>query len=70
MKRKIAVAALTLALAGSAAACGDGGSTGAATQAHGPITVWYSNNAEEVTWAKQMVAAWNTAHADQKITGQ
>ena len=69
MKRKIAVAALALALAGSAA-CGDDGSTGAATQARGAITVWYSNNAEEVAWGKQMVAAWNTAHPDQKVTSQ
>ena len=28
----------------------------------GPITIWYSNNAEEVAWGKQMVAAWNAAH--------
>ncbi|MFG1622719.1 sugar ABC transporter substrate-binding protein, partial [Kribbella sp. NPDC049227] len=70
MKRMTIAAALVLALAGGAAACGDGGSTGAATQARGEISVWYSNNAEEVAWAKQMVTAWNAGHADQKITGQ
>jgi multiple sugar transport system substrate-binding protein len=48
---------------------GDGGS-GTAAQAKGPITVWMSNNAEEVTWGKQMVAAWNAAHPDQKVTAQ
>ena len=73
MKRKLTSVLLALGLAGTAAACGGGdggGSTDAAAQAKGPITVWYSNNAEEVAWAKQMVASWNSAHADQKVTGQ
>ncbi|TCC07160.1 sugar ABC transporter substrate-binding protein, partial [Kribbella soli] len=68
MKRKIAAGALVLALAGGSVACGDDGSTGAGTQARGRITIWYSNNAEEVAWGKQMVAAWNAEHADQKVT--
>ena len=59
-----------LALAG----CGGGGSgSGSASQelnARGPITVWYSNNEQEVAWGKAMVSAWNTAHADQQVTGQ
>ncbi|TCO16980.1 hypothetical protein EV652_119169, partial [Kribbella steppae] len=71
---KLQAGLLALVLAGSLAACGDSGDSSggadAAAKATGPITIWYSNNAEEVTWAKQMVAAWNTAHADQKITGQ
>ncbi|TDU88423.1 carbohydrate ABC transporter substrate-binding protein (CUT1 family) [Kribbella voronezhensis] len=72
MKRKVTSVLLALGLAGTAAACGGGGggSSDAAAQAKGPITVWYSNNAEEVAWAKQMVASWNSAHADQKVTGQ
>ena len=32
--------------------------------------VWYSNNAEEVAWGKKMVAAWNQAHPNEKVTGQ
>jgi multiple sugar transport system substrate-binding protein len=73
MKRKVTSALLAITLAGAAAACGGGsggGSADAAAQARGPITVWLSNNAEEVAWGKQMVAAWNTAHADQKVTAQ
>ncbi|MDX6238681.1 MAG: multiple sugar transport system substrate-binding protein, partial [Kribbellaceae bacterium] len=68
MKRKVTSALLAITLAGAAAACGGGsggGSADAAAQARGPITVWLSNNAEEVAWGKQMVAAWNTAHPDQ-----
>src|SRR5690242_4934470 len=64
---------LALVLAGSLVACGSGGGAGdadAAAKARGPITIWYSNNAEEVAWGKQMVAAWNAEHADQKITAQ
>ncbi|MEI8409216.1 MULTISPECIES: extracellular solute-binding protein [unclassified Kribbella] len=71
---KLQAGLLALVLAGSLAACGDsGGGAGdadAASKATGPINIWYSNNAEEVAWAKQMVASWNAAHADQKITGQ
>jgi multiple sugar transport system substrate-binding protein len=73
MKRKVTSALLALTLAGAIAACGDsggGGDADAAAQARGEITVWLSNNAEEVAWGKQMVQAWNTAHADQKVTAQ
>jgi multiple sugar transport system substrate-binding protein len=47
---------------------GGGGTTG--TEGTGPITIWYSNNEQEVAWGKQMVSAWNEANPDQKITGQ
>jgi multiple sugar transport system substrate-binding protein len=71
---KLQAGLLALVLAGSLAACGDsGGGAGdadAAAKARGPITIWYSNNAEEVAWGKQMVAAWNAQHADQKVTAQ
>jgi multiple sugar transport system substrate-binding protein len=73
MKRKVTSALLAITLAGAAAACGGGsggGDANAAAAARGPITVWYSNNAEEIAWGKQMVAAWNTAHPDQKVTAQ
>ncbi|TCC27403.1 extracellular solute-binding protein [Kribbella speibonae] len=71
---KVQAGLLAVVLAGSLAACGSGGDgagdADTAAQARGPITVWYSNNAEEVAWGKQMVAAWNAEHADQKVTAQ
>jgi multiple sugar transport system substrate-binding protein len=71
---KLQAGLLAAVLAGSLVACGDGGGgagdADAAAKARGPITIWYSNNAEEVAWGKQMVAAWNAGHADQKITAQ
>ncbi|NEA30952.1 extracellular solute-binding protein [Streptomyces sp. SID13031] len=73
MKHKLMAAVLAFGLAGTTAACGSGdggGSADAAAQARGEITIWMSNNAEEVAWGKQMVAAWNAAHADQKVTAQ
>ena len=38
-----------------AGGCGGGPATPTAATAHGPIKIWYSNNAEEVAWGKQMV---------------
>ncbi|TDW95501.1 carbohydrate ABC transporter substrate-binding protein (CUT1 family) [Kribbella pratensis] len=71
---KLQAGLLAVVLAGSLAACGSGGGgsgdADAAAQARGPIKIWYSNNAEEVAWGKQMVAAWNAEHADQKVTAQ
>jgi multiple sugar transport system substrate-binding protein len=69
MRRTITAAALAVALA-TATACGGGGTATPEANARGPVTIWYSNNLEEVAWAKQMVAAWNAEHADQKITAQ
>ncbi|GGC93451.1 sugar ABC transporter substrate-binding protein [Tersicoccus solisilvae] len=66
----LAATGLVVALAGCGGSGGDQGGGGGDTAAKGPITVWYSNNAAEVKWGKQMVAAWNAAHADQKITAQ
>lgn len=52
-------------------ACGDNGATSSqATGGKGPIKIWYSNNAEEVKWGDAVVAAWNQAHSDQKVTGE
>ncbi|WP_328345569.1 extracellular solute-binding protein [Micromonospora sp. NBC_00421] len=71
MRRTIPAALLTVALAATAG-CGDsgGGDAGKANAARGPITVWLSNNAEEVAWGKAMVQAWNTQHAEEQITAQ
>ncbi|WP_432172998.1 extracellular solute-binding protein [Streptomyces sp. Tue6028] len=59
------VAALALS------ACGGGGSdSSTSNDARGPITIWYSNNAQEVAWGKKMVADWNAAHPKEKVTAQ
>ncbi|MFF1875603.1 ABC transporter substrate-binding protein, partial [Kitasatospora herbaricolor] len=39
-------------------------------KAHGPITLWYSNNAQELQWGKAMVASWNSAHPKEQIKAQ
>jgi multiple sugar transport system substrate-binding protein len=68
--RRTATAAVLTSLLAATAACGTAGFEGPDAATRGPITVWYSNNAEEVAWGKQMVAAWNAEHADQKVTAQ
>ena len=63
------VATLGLAVVG----CTRGGETQSAdqaTQATGPIKIWYSNNQDEVKWGKAVVAAWNQANADQQVTAE
>jgi multiple sugar transport system substrate-binding protein len=42
----------------------------AASAATGPITVWYSNNKEEVAWATAVLEAWNADHPDEQVTGE
>jgi len=59
------LAAGALALTGCAAGAGSGSADG-----RGDITIWYSNNEQEVAWGKQMVAAWNVDHPDEQVTGQ
>jgi multiple sugar transport system substrate-binding protein len=74
----VAVVGSTLALTacggdhgGGATGSGGGGSaTSAATTAQGPISIWYSNNASEVTWGKQVVAGWNAAHPTEIVSAQ
>ena len=70
LKALALTATLTVTL--SLAACGgdDAGSSTDATTAKGPITIWYSNNEQEVAWGKAMVDSWNAAHADQLVEGQ
>ena len=66
-------AALVLGLAGGLAGCATDTGAGpapAASMATGPITIWYSNNPEEVAWGKPMVKAWNAEHPDEEVTGQ
>lgn len=69
---RVALAAVTAGIvAGTLAACGSsGGGSSDAMKAHGPITIWYSNNEQEVQWGKSMVAAWNSAHPKEQIKAQ
>ena len=52
MKSRIAAAASAPLILGLLAACGGGGGVSASTaaDAHGPISIWYSNNTQEVAW--------------------
>jgi len=68
-KRRAVAAAVLIVGALALTACSRGGSGGSPDN-HGPITIWYSNNEQEVAWGKQMVEAWNAEHPDEKVTGQ
>jgi multiple sugar transport system substrate-binding protein len=50
-------------------ACSASGGGDTAT-AKGPITIWYSNNEQEVAWGKQMVASWNASNPKEQVKGQ
>ena len=64
-------AAAVLAGALVLTACGSSGGTSSdAATTKGPITIWYSNNAQEIAWGQQVVAAWNAANPDQTVTAQ
>lgn len=70
--KRILVALLSAATL-TATACGvdsGGGDTAGSAGKRGPITIWYSNNAEEVAWGKAMVEKWNAAYPDEKVTAQ
>ncbi|CAN5145230.1 extracellular solute-binding protein [soil metagenome] len=69
-KRTVVGAAILVAGAFALSACSGGGAGSSSLTAKGPITVWYSNNEQEVAWGKQMVAAWNAGHPDEQVKGQ
>lgn len=66
----VVAASVALALAACSGGSGGGASPSSAAKAHGPIKIWYSNNAQEVAWGKSMVKAWNAHHPKEKVTGQ
>ncbi len=72
MKATVLLATALTVTVGAATACGGGGSSsgGGSTTARGPISIWLSNNAQEVTWGNQMVAAWNATHPTEKVSAQ
>jgi len=72
MRRRTALAISLLAVGAIAltACSGGGGGGSSAGTGRGDITIWYSNNEQEVEWGKQMVEAWNADHPDEQIKGQ
>ncbi|OEU91722.1 sugar ABC transporter substrate-binding protein [Streptomyces abyssalis] len=71
MRRKTGAVLLALALTGVSTGCArTAPDSTAAASARGPITVWLSNNAQEVAWGEKMVAEWNAKHPRQRITAQ
>jgi len=72
MKRTLpaVLLSLTVALVAGCDGSGGGGDAEKANATTGPITIWLSNNQEELAWGKAMVEAWNKQHADQMITSQ
>ena len=42
----------------------------AARESRGPITVWTSNNEQELAWGKTVTEAWNADHPDEAVTLQ
>ena len=72
MKRILVALLSATALATTACGVdsGGGGDAAGSSDKRGPITIWYSNNAEEVAWGKAMVDKWNAAHPDEKVTAQ
>ncbi|MFU8946666.1 extracellular solute-binding protein [Mycetocola zhadangensis] len=65
-----ATATAAVALLALTACSGGGASNSDALTSKGDITIWYSNNEQEVAWGKAMVKAWNDEHPDEQIKGQ
>ncbi|MGI8575866.1 MAG: extracellular solute-binding protein [Egibacteraceae bacterium] len=69
----LALLLLTLAACGGGGGDSSEGGTGAAggeSGGTGPITIWYSNNENEVAWGEARVQAWNEQNPDQQVTAQ
>ncbi|OZG68560.1 extracellular solute-binding protein [Bifidobacterium eulemuris] len=70
-KKLVAPAALVTAAAMMLSGCGSSAnSSDDAASARGPITIWLSNNAQEVAWGEEMVESWNAEHPDEQVTAQ
>ena len=68
-RRLLAAAATSAAMIVALGACSSGGDTGSA-EGRGDITIWYSNNENEVKWGKAMVEAWNAENPDEQVKAQ
>ncbi|MGB3441441.1 MAG: extracellular solute-binding protein [Actinophytocola sp.] len=64
------LSAVTLVMTAACNVDSGGGEAAGSADKRGPVTIWYSNNAEEVAWGKAMVAKWNAAHPDELVTAQ
>ena len=68
--RMTGTAALLTAVA-LTAACSNGGDAGGENATGtGPITIWLSNNEQEVAWGQALVEEWNADHPDEQVTAQ
>ncbi len=68
-RRMIVIGAAVAASAVVLSGCSSGGGGGSA-EGRGDITIWYSNNEQEIAWGEQMVEAWNAEHPDEQIKAQ
>src|SRR5699024_4008381 len=69
-KRRTFTAGALAAPLAATAACGNGGDADEARSARGPITIWLSNNEQEVAWGQAAVEAWNADHPDEAVYAQ
>ena len=70
MRSKAMATTMTVLALGVTAACGGSGGSDDAATAKGPITVWLSNNPEEIAWGEAMVEEWNADNPDEQVTAQ
>ncbi|QEA27805.1 extracellular solute-binding protein [Microbacterium sp. CBA3102] len=70
MKKFRAIALIgATALVATGCSAGGGGGEGSA-DGTGPISVWLSNNEQEVAWGTAVVEAWNAEHPDEQVKAQ
>ena len=69
-RRLLAAAATSAAMVVALGACSSGGGDSDSAEGRGDITIWYSNNENEVKWGKAMVDAWNADNPDEQIKAQ
>jgi multiple sugar transport system substrate-binding protein len=69
-RRLLAAAATSAAMIVALGACSSGGGDTGSAEGRGDITIWYSNNENEVKWGKQMVEAWNADNPDEQVKAQ
>ncbi|MBG6238712.1 multiple sugar transport system substrate-binding protein [Mycetocola sp. CAN_C7] len=65
-----ATATAAVALLALTACSGGGAAKTDALTSTGDITIWYSNNEQEVAWAKGMIEAWNAENPEEQVKGQ
>jgi len=66
----LAAISLLVACGGDSGGDGDGNGTPEDSGAAGAITVWFSNNEQEVAWGNGVTEKWNADHPDEQVTAQ